>query len=203
MSNDGAVAAMQLFVPLAWFAAQVSFGWWAMKVALRKGHNQWLGFLLGFVLMPVGVLLCHLLKPKSAAVAAQEDTPSVKFTVRFSADESPETANAAPEPSGTTSARTRRAYLILLYDRDPWTESEKRELIEAIRREQGAPVELLDEIHVEGEFPTGPDTYVVMLAMLKCKAVGIPFDNERDSIAFRGGIHPSGAGVGLITITVG
>ncbi len=95
--------------------------------------------------------------------------------------------------------KTRCAYLVLLWDTEPWSRSEQEQILRTESAELGCPTKVLKTIRLVDEpLPTTADTYVVALALSLCKMAGISFDNERDQIAFRPGV-----GRGVIEIEVG
>lgn len=68
--ETGALTTMKV---LGYFAVLVAFGWWASKVAGGKGHNQWLGFGLGYLLGPLGVVICYRLARKTPTHSAASE----------------------------------------------------------------------------------------------------------------------------------
>jgi hypothetical protein len=108
-----------------------------------------------------------------------------------------ETATATLTGSGV-----RRVYLVLLWDSSPWTEEEIRQVVVAKQAELGCPTTVLSTLRVTGSMPTEPNSYVVSSALFACQQAGIAYESTRDEISYMGGLHPSGAGIGLITIAI-
>jgi hypothetical protein len=93
-------------------------------------------------------------------------------------------------------------YLIILHTDVPPTESQARELASTVSEQDHLPVKVLSVIRSD-RLPSGPDEYVVTLALLTCDQHHIPFDSNRDTIAFRPAVSAlTGIPLGLITITV-
>jgi hypothetical protein len=96
----------------------------------------------------------------------------------------------------------KRAYLVFLWDKEPWSAEAITEQVNRVGQEQGCPVETLDALPVSGDFPTEPDFYVTSAAMFACEQGGISTDDIE--IFYRGGVGwKPGIHIGLITIIVG
>lgn len=99
-------------------------------------------------------------------------------------------------------ANRKTAHLIFLWNIAPWTRSDIENVIKGKQSELGCPVNYLDSVQVTGLFPTEPDTFVVTTTLLACQKAGIPFNSQRDQIAYKGGMRTLTDGVGLITIII-
>jgi HEAT repeat protein len=92
------------------------------------------------------------------------------------------------------------AYLVLLWDTQPWAELEQDQVVEGKSAELGCAVQLMKTVRVTGPMPTSPDEYVIATARLACDEAGVTFDSQHDRISYRGGQQQPGVGLGLITI---
>ena len=64
-AKGAAVGGFFIFM-LIGLAIAVAFGYWGMKVVTKKGHAAWLGFVLGFFVSWVGIIICYVLPAKTA-----------------------------------------------------------------------------------------------------------------------------------------
>jgi len=99
--------------------------------------------------------------------------------------------------SRKTTLKTGRAYLVILYQNNPLSETEKVDMVSGMSGQLGCPVEILAMIHAADGIPAGPDAYVISLCLTACKGKNINFDSNRDKIAYRCGM---GLGVAIITM---
>ena len=190
-----AAAALLLFFTVATY---VSAGRLAEASARSRREDAVLLFFPFVIVSLVAVMAAA--KPKSARIVKdREEEGWVKGRL-------PKTA---VRPAGDTSIG-RRAYLIMLWESEPWSPAEIDELVRAKGLELGCPVEALKSVQVSGDFPTRPDGYVVSMALMACRSAGIPFESSRDTISFAGGPQGSMAGlssgarggIGLVTVEI-
>jgi len=66
-AKGAALGGAFLFVMLVWLVIAAALGYWGMKVLAKKGHPAWLGFVLGFFLELIGIIICYVLPAKTAA----------------------------------------------------------------------------------------------------------------------------------------
>jgi hypothetical protein len=95
-----------------------------------------------------------------------------------------------------------KAYVLILWDEVPLREAETAEIVRAVGIENGCPAQLLGSTQERGSIPTGPDDYVIALALAACQRFGIEFESDRDQIGYRHGEHRPGVTLGLITVVV-
>jgi len=93
-------------------------------------------------------------------------------------------------------------YLYLMRKGQPPTQELMRAVLDGYRRKLGGEVKMLGGQKVDGPFPTEPDTYVVTTCLLLSKENSIPFDSNRDRIAYSVDSW-GGEGVGVCQISVG
>jgi hypothetical protein len=108
----------------------------------------------------------------------------------------------APDVHKMEAQPGKRAYLIFLWDKEPWPAEDLAREVSRVGQEQGCPVETLDALQVSGPFPTGPDFYVCSVAIAACQQRGISTDDI--DIFYRGGVGwKPGVHIGLITVIWG
>jgi hypothetical protein len=93
-------------------------------------------------------------------------------------------------------------YLVILHTGIPPTQGQMQELARAVSAQDHLPVRVLSAIKTDC-LPSGPDEYVITIALLTCDNNHIQFNSSRDTISFRPALPALGGNpLGLITITV-
>jgi hypothetical protein len=75
-------------------------------------------------------------------------------------------------------------YLYILRENKFPTQNQMNSILEAFRRSRGSEIRMLGGNKVDGSLPREPDMYVVMTCMMVCQKNNIPFDSNRDQIAY-------------------
>jgi hypothetical protein len=60
-----------------WLVVAAAFGYWGMKVLVRKGYDAWLGFVLGFFLTWIGIIICYVIPDKSKPAMSTGMAPTM------------------------------------------------------------------------------------------------------------------------------
>lgn len=95
-----------------------------------------------------------------------------------------------------------RGFLVPLWDVEPWTDEQLRQIEQGKSAELGFPATVLRSVRVAGPMPTELDGVVVSTALQACQQAGISVVAGRDVITYHGGTNAAGQGLGLITVIV-
>lgn len=86
----------------------------------------------------------------------------------------------------TLATRTLQAHLILLHGGVPPSQAEIDRVVAGRRAQLRCPTTMIAVLPANGSMPTGPDSYVIAIALMACQNAGVDFDDDRgDQIGYQ------------------